>query len=1015
VGRFGAPLMLIAARARRRPGRFVLAALGIALAAGFAGAVVAEATLAADQSARSVLAGLGPLNRTVRVSWQGPVTTAVSRQAQALLRGLGLGPQTRVVLMNPVRLSGIVVRPAAIYPLDRWVSPRAAVALGSCRPTDCPMLLAGSPLGRSTLSAAGVRIKVAGSAQLSSPAPLGFTPTVSSGQPPVLLTGDVAGLSSIPGLSGIYRSYDWLALLPTDSLQSWELAGIEARLQRAQAGLLASASQFSVEAPFDGLDQARAQARAAPQRLLLSGGGALAALALFIVLAAGGLRRDQNADLERLRIAGARTSQCALFVVGESAWLSGLALVVGACLAVAASAVLATPSGVPVGGLLTHSLLTPTGAIVLVGGWVAATALVSLALVARGGRLADVLAVAAAAALALALTRGGGGGDDPLPVLLAPLCSLAAGVITFRVAAVLLRGGERLARRGPALTRLALVGLARAPAAPSLGIAFLAVSIGLGGFALSYRATLLRGTADQAANQVPLDAVLAPGADFTRPLQLAPIASWQTLARGRVLPVRRTEATYANGGGTVTVPALGVPASGLTLIHGWRDGDGSAALPVLAGRLATSEPVRVPGPRLGAGARWLAVRVSAPTIAVSLTADLRDGAGTIRQVALGTAAPRPAVLSARIPPGRWELEALELDEPTGLDITNGHQNGENPAAATQGTTTVALGPIEVLDGARRTMIRVPVGTWRAVGAATSSPRPGSRSIVSFAATGQPGLLRPLQPSDIHRLPVLVDPQTAASAGPGGLLSLTVDEQPVAARVVGVLRRFPALGADVAGFVIADDATLASALDAQLPGQGRADELWIATAHRQALRDALAGGPVSQLSSTFRADVERQLRSAPIARGVLGTLLAAAGLAGALAVLGLVVSLLGAARDERVERDLEAQGVGPRRLRSELRMRLSLAGALGVLIGLVITIALTGLAVTTVQAATTVAAPSPPLVTVVPWGELAVFGLVAILALITTSWLVARSLVRRRPARLERRPSLERVPAREAAE
>src|ERR1017187_6362904 len=47
-------------------------------------------------------------------------------------------------------------------------------------------------------------------------------------------------------------------------------------------------------------------------------------------------------------------------------------------------------------------------------------------------------------------------------------------------------------------------------------------------------------------------------------------------------------------------------------------------------------------------------------------------------------------------PGRWELEALELDEPTGVAITNGHQNGENPAAATQSATRVALGPMLAL-------------------------------------------------------------------------------------------------------------------------------------------------------------------------------------------------------------------------------------------------------------------------------------------------------------------------------
>ena len=74
-------------------------------------------------------------------------------------------------------------------------------------------------------------------------------------------------------------------------------------------------------------------------------------------------------------------------------------------------------------------------------------------------------------------------------------------------------------------TRLAFVGLARAPTGPSLAIAFIAVSTGLGGFALAYRATLLRSTADQAAARVPLDATVTAGVDFTPPLALAPIST----------------------------------------------------------------------------------------------------------------------------------------------------------------------------------------------------------------------------------------------------------------------------------------------------------------------------------------------------------------------------------------------------------------------------------------------------------------------------------------------------------
>ena len=145
-----------------------------------------------------------------------------------------------------------------------------------------------------------------------------------------------------------------------------------------------------------------------------------------------------------------------------------------------------------------------------------------------------------------------------------------------------------------------------------------------------------------------------------------------------------------------------------------------------------------------------------------------------------------------------------------------------------------------------------------------------------------------------------------------------------ARVVGVLNRFPTLPPDSGGFVIADEATLAAALDAQLPGQGRPDELWIAAGHPAPLRAALGSGTLAQLDSSFRVDLDQQLLDAPVARGVLGTLVAATALSVLLAAVGLLTALLGGARDERVETDLMEQGVGSRGLRAELRTRLALA-------------------------------------------------------------------------------------------
>ena len=979
-------LILIRARARR-PGRWLLPVLGVALAATFAGAVVAEATIAGDRGARSVLGSLGPADRVVRVTWQGTVTPSVARRASALLDGLGLADHTSVTLLSPVRLGGVLVRPAAIAPLRRWVAPGALTAVGRCTERSCPVLSIGPGVSARVLSTAGARLKLAGTAALTSAAALGYVPSPGSArQTPLLLSGDPTGLAALPGLSGTYRTESWFALLPASGLQSWELAALERRLQQAQAALLQHASQFSLAAPFAALDAARAQASAAPERVLLAGGGALAAIAVFIVLAAAELRRDQAPELERLRGAGARASQCLFFSLAETALLCAVGIGTGAVASLGAAALLAGDAGLPVGGVLDHALLTPAIGGALLGSWIVATTLLGAVLLAPSDRSIDVLALASVAALTLALANGGS--HDPLVVLLAPLFCVAAAAITFRLAGGTLARAERLIRGGPMPARLAIVNLARKPSAPAAAIAFLAVSTGLGGFALAYRATLVRGIADQAANVVPLDATVSPASDFTTPLELAPLTRWRALSAGTVLPVRRTDATYPNGDGELTVPALGIPAAGLHLIHGWRTSDGPAPLRVLARRLRPSGAPADPLPALPAGTRELALRISSPGLAVSVAADLLDPVGSLRAIPLGVARRRASTLRAAVPPGPWRLAALELDEPSGLAATNGHQNAENPAAATQFATAVRLEAPVARAASGQRLASIPLVGWRGLGAASITASrvatSGAARTIRFTASGTPGIVRPPAPSDSLPVPVLADPSTASAASEAGTLALTVDGQPVRARVVGVISRFPTVPPDQAGFVVADEATLASALDAQLPGQGAADELWISTREPARLRAALRGRALQPLGASFRADVQRRLRSEPVARSVQGTLIAASAITDALAVLGLLLALLGAGRDPHVELDLLAQGLGPRTLRTELRLRFLLAGALGVGAGLLVGVALTRLAVASVRAAATLAPPDPTLVTVTPWAQLALWALVTFLLLAAAS-------------------------------
>src|SRR5947209_4429871 len=215
--------LLVRARLRRHAARWMLVGAGVAMACAFAGALVVQSTVASDQVSRRVLSRLSDLDRTVRVTWTGTVTPAVEQQARQLLTGVGLRSLTEVALLNPVRLNGILVRPAAVSPLARWVlaSPASTRAAGHCRPGSCPMLVTGGTVAAPVLSTAGARIPIAGRARLRSAAPLAFVPGGSRSGSPLVLSGDPAGLDLLPGLSGVYRSRSWLALLPTAGLHPW--------------------------------------------------------------------------------------------------------------------------------------------------------------------------------------------------------------------------------------------------------------------------------------------------------------------------------------------------------------------------------------------------------------------------------------------------------------------------------------------------------------------------------------------------------------------------------------------------------------------------------------------------------------------------------------------------------------------------------------------------------------------------------------------------------------------------
>ena len=982
------------------------------MAVAFAGAVAAKCVIVGDQAARSVIAHSSPLDRTVRVTWQGPLTPAAVAAARGVLGARELGPVTQVLALAPVRLSGVILQTAAIVPVDRWLSPRAARGLGACRVWDCPMILVGGGRVPTRLTTLGVRIRVVTKAELVSAVPLGFSAELEA-RAPVLVTDDINGLDHLSGLSGSYRTHEWVAPLRAAGLHSWTVSAVEARLRAAQAALTAAQSQVELTAPFALLDEARWQASGAPTRLLLVGGGVFVSLLLFVLLAAVGLREEQQAEIDRLRVSGARLVHTVTFLALEAAWICALALAAGFAIAVAVAVILASGGGEPIGAVLSHSLLSADALLVAMSGWLIATTVIAVAPLVRNRRILDALAVVAVTALVVGLVLGSRSAH-PWTGLLVPLCSLAGGIVLFRASGLLLAAFEHVARRAGASVagRLALVSLARAGGRAAGAIAFMAVSTALAGFALSFRVTLIRGAADQAADRVPLDALIAPGRSFTRPTDLEPLSRWRALSEGAVFPVRRTEGTYLSGRAAVTVPMLGVPSPAVGLVRGWRASDGSAPPAVLARRLRPAGPGRSPGPLLPATARWLRVHAHSPKLDLTVTADLRDDEGRVRMLPLGTTLPGRDLLHAKLPSGRWEVQALELDESAGLAATNGHQEAENPAPNTQFSAPLSLGPIVAEDARHQVVMDTPIKTWVGVGAASSglSRGAGAAGLV-FQTSGFSGVVRPVQPSDHRALPILADPGTAAPAGPGGRIGLTVDDLPVVARIVGELRRFPTVGPGTGGVIVADQQALSNALDAQLPGQGRADEIWISSSRLGRLRLALRQAALAQLRPAFRSDIEHALLSQPLAAGVLGTLLAAGALAAALAVVGMLLVLSGPFRDRRIEADLEAQGIGPSAQRRELRLRLAFAAILGVWPGLSIAVLLDRLAASTVGATET-GTPYPRLVTVVPWLTLVALGVAVTGMCLLLGWAAtARSFPSRRgtpPSRAAPHPGPEEI-------
>ena len=245
------------------------------------------------------------------------------------------------------------------------------------------------------------------------------------------------------------------------------------------------------------------------------------------------------------------------------------------------------------------------------------------------------------------------------------------------------------------------------------------------------------------------------------------------------------------------------------------------------------------------------------------------------------------------------------------------------------------------------------------------------------------------------LTVLTDPGTAAAAA-GGLLQLSVGAgTPIAARVVGVLPRFPTARP---AFVIADVRALADALDQREPGAGSVSELWLSTQDTS----VLARAPYDLLRVDLRQARQDRLAGDPVAVGATGLLTGSALVAFAVALVALVLLVVAERRDATAQLYAwESDGVAPATLRWSLFLRALAVVAVGVpggvLIGLILSQATTAL----IRVTAVGTEPVPPLALAIsPLWMLGWIGGGIAAGLVTAAVLAAAALREKLPSRPE---------------
>jgi hypothetical protein len=999
---------LIGARLRHAGGRWWIVAVGLAAGAAIPVLIAGSAAVTADAALQRGVQALAPGERSVVVSYNGTLdggeATDADREVRAQLPRLAEGPVRRQLTYRVMAdRTGRTFTFAAADDLASAVRLTDGRLPQSCTPARCEVVVAPPPGGAPDPTLPPLGLVVVGHVQRTDPLLLSGTFEAEAGSP-LLLADGVDAAASVAALSAFQRSYGWVAPLDLDvvhrlGVPGWIEAGaaVADDMDRLREGLV-------LTVPDDSLSAQDTRARSSTRRFALLGGTAGVLLLGAAVAGGAALRHDHARFVGALQRRGASPGQVAGVVTGEVAATAAAGAVLGMVIGAGVTAVLAARGDMPV--LRTALGAVADGAPAVLGLSVLAAVLLAVTLRRSAGRTGvddaawRAVALGAVAALgvaALLAARGGvgvaeeGGGvaDDPLLTALPALVLVAAALAAARGWPFVARATQRLLPRRAIAARLGVGAVAARPLRAAATAALLTAAVGGSVFAGAYRATLERGSTDQAAFAVPTAARVTSGTAGATPLDTAAPADYAAVAPGaRAHPVLRVAGSVrVQAVQAAVVQLVGLDPAALRDAARWDAVTGGPpAAEVAAALTPANRPADGEGLTLPAGST---LRIATPgtPVTVAVTAWVRAADGRERPVPLSVtpaSAGTSDALTGELPDlgSPLHLLALTVREATDSATKRQHALGEGARDLAAPTGTIRFGAVDV-DGRA---VPDPWQRWRGAGLQVSD----AAATLQYALRGGVLVLdaRPGGPGVDVPLPVAADPATASE----GNVTLTVDGAAVLVRPVAVLPRFPTVSGR---FVVADLASLARAVDHAVPGAGRPTEVWldVPDAGLPAAQAAFATAPLDRVRATWRADTEHALRTDPVATGAATLLVGGTGLTLAVALAALVLLVVTARFDDAAELYAwEADGVPPRTLRAALWWRAAAVAVLAVPAGVLAGLALTRIAARLVGVTAGARDPQPPLAAGTGSGVtlLVVMGGLA-LALAVAGLVAARSL------------------------